>query len=156
MVIVLLSCTISIAQQSKEDKKREKRNEIANLINEKNFVFEAQTAYPTAGRQVNLTSPYDVRVSGDSIISYLPYFGRAYVAPVNPDDAGIKFTSVSNSYNLKDKKSSGWDITILPKDTKDVRQMYLSVSEDGYASLNIISNNRQAIRFQGIVRAKRK
>jgi hypothetical protein len=147
---------MGIAQESKEDKKAKKKSEIATLINEKNFVFEAQTAYPTTGRQINLTSPYDVRVSGDSVISYLPYFGRAFVAPINPDDAGIKFTSTRNSYNLKDKKNSGWDITILPKDTKDVRQMYLTVSEDGYASLNVISNNRQTIRFNGIVRAKRK
>ena len=115
LAIVLLNYTVSIAQESKEDKKAKKKNEIATLINEKNFVFEAQTALPTAGRQINLTSPYDLRVSGDSVISYLPYFGRAYVAPVNPDDAGIKFTSTANSYNLKDKKNSGWILLFYQK-----------------------------------------
>jgi hypothetical protein len=74
---------------------------------------------------------------------------------MNPTEGGIKFTSTANSYNVKDRKKGGWDITIVPSDTKDVRQMFLSVSEDGYANLNVISNNRQAIRFDGIVRTKR-
>ncbi|HEX8461202.1 MAG TPA: DUF4251 domain-containing protein [Segetibacter sp.] len=155
IALVTLSTGISHAQNSKNDKNELKRKEISNLIDTKNYIFEARTALPTSGRQVNLTSTYDVRVSGDSIITYLPFFGRAYVAPMNPNEGGIKFTSTSYSYNVKDRKKGGWDITILPKDAKDVRQMFLTVSEDGYATLNIISTNRSAISYNGIVRSKR-
>jgi hypothetical protein len=151
----MLSFVSSNAQSSKSNKKEQKKAEIANIINTKSYVFEARSALPVNGRQINLTSEYDVRVNGDSVITFLPYFGRAFVAPMNPTEGGMRFTSIANSYNVKDRKKGGWDITILPSDAKDVRQMFLSVSEDGFANLSVISNNRQAIRFDGIVRTKR-
>jgi hypothetical protein len=91
-----------------------------------------------------------MQVIGDSIVTYLPYFGRAYVAPVDPTEGGIKFTSTNFSYTAKQKKD-GWEITILPKDTRDVKQMYLSVSTKGYAKLQVISNNRESISYNGYV-----
>jgi len=155
VALVIFSVGVSNGQQSKNEKKEEKKKEMSSLINSRNYVFEAQKALPSSGRQVNLTTLYDLRVGADTITSYLPFFGRAYVAPVNPTEGGIKFTSTSYSYNVKDRKKGGWDITIVPNDTKDVRQMYLTVSDDGYASLNILSNNRSSISYNGIVRAKR-
>ena len=144
------------AQNSKDDKKHEQSAEIGKLIQSKNFVFVAQYALPLGGRSVNLTSLYDVKLSGDTITSDLPFYGRAFVAPINPSDGGIHFTSTKFDYTVNEKKKGGWDITIQPKDTKDVRQMFLSVSENGYASLQVTSNNRQAINYTGYVTAKNK
>lgn len=79
----------------------------------------------------------------------MPYFGRAFVAPMNPSEGGIRFTSTDFNYTVKDRKKGGWDIAILPKDAKDVRQMLLSVTESGYGSLQVISNNRQQISYNG-------
>ena len=144
------------AQNSKDDKKHEQSAEIGKLIQSKNFVFVAQYALPLGGRSVNLTSLYDVKLSGDTITSDLPFYGRAFVAPINPSDGGIHFTSTKFDYTINEKKKGGWNITIEPKDTKDVRQMFLSVSENGYASLQVTSNNRQAINYTGYVTAKNK
>src|ERR1044071_8700908 len=77
-----------------------------------------------------LSSEYDLRLLGDSVVAYLPYFGRAYAATYGSGDGGIKFTSTQFEYTAKTRKK-GWDITIAPKDGSDVRQLFLSVSPNG-------------------------
>ena len=144
------------AQNSSNDKNQKESANIGRLIQSKNFVFVAQYALPLGGRSINLTSLYDVRLSNDTIASDLPFYGRAFVAPMNPSEGGIRFTSTHFDYTANEKKKGGWNITILPKDTKDVRQMFLSVSENGYASLQVTSNNRQSINYTGYVTAKNK
>lgn len=66
--------------------KKETQNSVQASLDAKNFVFVAQTMSPLRGGLRQLTSYYDLRVSNDSVISNLPYFGRAYVAPMNPSD----------------------------------------------------------------------
>lgn len=156
LIALLLSVQLTNAQESKKDKKEEKTEAIRNLIQSKNFVFVAQNAYPLGGRNINLTSVYDVRLSADTVVSDLPYYGRAYVAPINPTEGGIKFTSTQFTYSINEKKKGGWDVSIIPKDAREVREMQLSVSESGYANLRVTSNNRQMISFTGYVVSKSK
>lgn len=158
IVIILLALAgfkITHAQEADENKSLKTSSEIQNFINSKNYVFVAQTILPLGGRVINLTSYYDLRVSGDTVTSDLPYFGRAFVAPINPSEGGIYFTSTNYSYKVKERKKGGWDIAILPKDAKDVRQMVLSVSESGYGTLQVVSNNRQQISYNGYVKERK-
>lgn len=122
------------------------------LVESKRFTFVAQSVIPQRGSLRQLTSLYDVRVTPDSVISNLPYFGRAYTAPIDPSSGGINFTSTSFDYMTKLRKRGGWDIIVKPKDGKDVQQLFLSVFENGSATLQVTSNNRQPISFNGNVR----
>jgi hypothetical protein len=135
---------------------QDKKTEIKDLVDARSYVFKAQTMLPMGGRSRQLTSDYDVKVAKDSIVSYLPYFGRAYTAPLDPSKGGIQFKSKDFEYTATNKRKGGWDIVIKPKDAEDVRQMSLSISEDGYGSLQVLSNNRQPIIFNGYIRAREK
>lgn len=126
-----------------------------SIIGSKNYTFIAQSVTPLGGRNRQLTSDYDLRVLGDSVVSYLPYFGRAYSAPVNPNEGGIQFTSTQFEYQTVPRSKGGWIITIKPTDAKDVREMNLTVTSKGYATLNVISNNRQSISYNGYVQARK-
>jgi hypothetical protein len=147
--LFLLSLAMGIAAhaQSKSTK---------GLVESKNFVFKAQTALPLSGPSRNLTSDYDLRVTPESIVSYLPYYGRAYVAPMDPSKSALEFTSKDFDYTTTPGKKDGWTVTIKPKDYKEVQQMTLSISSEGYASLQVTSTNRQAISFNGVIVAPRK
>ena len=130
---------------------QDKVTAVKNMVESQNFVFKAQTVQPTNGRTRQLTSEYDLKVLKDSIIAYLPYFGRAYSPPVNPSEGGIQFTSTEFEYKKTNRKKGGWDIQIKPKAGKDVRQLDLTISENGSAYLVVSSNNRQSISFNGYV-----
>src|SRR5258708_1293554 len=124
---------------------------VKDLVESQNYVFKAQTALPMQGRARTLTSDYDLKVTKASVVSFLPYYGEAYVAPMDPANNGLDFTSKDFSYTSTPGKKDGWTVTIKPKDHKDVQQMTLSISSEGYATLQVISTNRQAILFNGIV-----
>ena len=90
-------------------------------------------------------------IHGDSLDAYLPYFGRAYSATPGDTNGGINFSSTSFSYDAQDAKNGGWIIIIKPKDEKSANDMQLSISEGGYATLQVTSNNRKMISFYGQV-----
>ena len=123
--------------------------EIQQMFDTKNFIFRAETANPQSGRTRQLTQEYDLTISRDKIICFLPYYGRAYSAPVS-SEGGIKFTSIDFNYDVK-KTKKGWEITITPKDVTDVHQMYLTAFTNGRATLQVTSNSRQNISFNGYV-----
>jgi hypothetical protein len=143
LIAALTSFSVVFAQDSKEIS-------VQKMVESKNFIFKAQTVLPQRGGMRQLTSDYDLRLLGDSVVSFLPFFGRAYTAPIGSSEGGIKFTSTDFNYDIK-KKKKGWDITILPKDTREVRQLFLSVSSNGYARLQVLSNNREGIAYNGYV-----
>lgn len=150
LLIAFITLQTSYAQNVKNDD--QKKAEIQNLVQSKDYTFVAQSILPQSGRSINLTTIYNLKVNGDTVVSDLPYFGRAYVAPLNPAEGGIHFTSTDFNYQIKNRKKGGWDILIEPKDTKDVKQMPLTISENGYASLSVISNNRQSISYNGYIK----
>lgn len=144
---------INIQAQDAKEKKRDAQT-IQQLLESKEFVFRAQSVTPVGGGFRQLTSEYDLRLLGDSLVSYLPYFGRAHTAPLDPQQSGIQFTSTDFSYEVKSKKK-GWDIQLQPKDVASVQQMHLNVTTSGRASLLVISTNREPISFNGVIAQRR-
>ena len=146
-ILFLIICLVTLHDLLAQDGK-----EIKNLVEDQNYVFIAQTALPSTGSSRQLSPDYTVKVSKDTIISDLPYFGRAYSAPIGKLDGGIKFTSNNFDYRKEVHKKGGWDILIEPNDVREVQQLSFSISENGYTTLNVISTNRQAISFYGYIK----
>jgi hypothetical protein len=155
LIMVITTAFMGQAQNTRKDKNAAKEAEMKKILESKNFTFTAQSVSPMRGGTINLTSEYDVRVVQDSVISYLPYFGRAFVAPMNPNEDGMKFTSTKFSY-VSTPKKFGYQIVIKPTDTKDVRQMTLTISTSGYGTLNVSNTNRDPISFYGYVEGNKK
>jgi len=149
VLFLLLFSIYAIAQDSNQQK-QSKSEKIKEIVNAHDFIFTATTVLPMSGKTRILTSAYDLQISKDSIISYLPYFGRAYSAPIDPSKGGIKFTSTQFEYKEENKKD-GWDVFIKPRDVIEVQQLHLHISSEGYATLQVISTQRQPISFYGEV-----
>jgi hypothetical protein len=159
LTVIVTSWNMVYSQTSRQEKKAANQKMIKDLVDNTHFFFSANYALPQRGATKQLTSEYDLKVTRDSIIAYLPYYGEAQLGPAPGDsEGGIKFTSTNFSYKQNIKKS-GWEIIIKPRDHdisnwRDVQQMVLNISPDGYASLSVISSNRDAISFQGDIVAK--
>src|SRR5690242_15828414 len=85
--------------------------EVKQMIDSKNFIFKAEYVNPQSGRTRYLSSSYDLAVKPGQVISYLPYFGRAYSVPVGTD-GGIKFTSSKFDFSSQPEKKNKWEIAI--------------------------------------------
>lgn len=145
MVIVLVAGTIVGTQaQSAEIT-------VTEAVQAKNYVFEVSMIRPTKGGQRPMTGGYTLKVKKDTVVCDLPYIGRVYQGSLNPDDAGIKFTSTEFDYKITERKKGGWNIVIKPKDHSRVNTLNLTVYDDGGSSLDVTSNDREPIYFTGRV-----
>jgi hypothetical protein len=149
LLLVMFSVfTVFLHAQGSKDAKKE---EIQNLVESKHFMFVAQSALPLSEGVRILTSPYDVRLKGDTVESYLPYYGRAFSAVIGTTDQGLTFTSTQSDYDQKPAKKGGWTITIKPKGQNIVQNMVFLVSESGSTSLQVNCRDRQAISYNGYI-----
>jgi hypothetical protein len=144
LILVVAGLGFAFVQKNVQDAEK-----IKNIIESKRYIFKAESVTPARGALRQLSGSYDLTVKGDTLISYLPYFGRAYSAPIDIDDAAIKFTSVNFVYNVKKSRKNIWQIEFIPKDARNIRQLILNISESGQGSLMVFSNDRERINFDG-------
>jgi hypothetical protein len=125
--------------------------DISSMINAENFTFVAERVNPLRGSSRILTSSYDVIVKKDTLNCYLPYFGRAYQAPIDPSKGPIDFKSYNFTYSVTLKNNDEWQVFIKPKDQQDVQQLLFQIFGNGSATLNVVNTNRDPISFYGHV-----
>src|SRR6186997_773588 len=93
MLFIVFAVFVTHALNAQPDK-----SAVKTSVESKQFIFHAQTALPTSGRSRQLTSEYTLRIFPDSLISYLPFYGRAYSVPYGSSDGGFNFTSTKFEY----------------------------------------------------------
>jgi hypothetical protein len=147
LAVILISPNINSFAQ-------ENQSAVKDMIESQHYTFKAQSVNPASGRTRQLTTDYTLKVSKDTVIADLPYFGRAYTAPINPADGGINFTSANFDYAMSLGKKNSWEITIKPKDHSDVQELTLTVFENGNADLRVVSTSRQFISYSGYIAKK--
>lgn len=130
--------------------------EIANAVNTSDFIFKATYAHPTGFRSMYLSPYYEVDVSPDTLDVYLPYYGRAYKAPMNSSEGGYRFTSVDFDYKVEPGNREGnWNVEIKINDLDRSVSFSFDIWENETSRLSIIDTDRQGISFRGnIVTAK--
>jgi hypothetical protein len=151
LLIVFQACGTTRSAAEKKMLAAEIEDGVANA----SFIFEASYAHPTGYRSVYLSPYYDVKVTPDTIRAYLPYYGRAYRAPMDPREGGYNFTSTEFQYRYQPGKRKGnWiaEITILDLDR--AVSFNFDIWESGSARLVVTDMNRQPISFQGDVTIK--
>lgn len=146
--ILLLSCGTTKSALEKAEK--------AQLLDEKfenlDFKFMADYAYPQSFQPVYLSTHYDVTVSPDTVTAYLPYYGRAYRAPMNSSEGGIKFESTDFESEVeKGRKDGEWLVTIRTLDTSRPFTLYFHLWNNGTGRLDVNDQDRQSISFKGTI-----
>ncbi len=124
------------------------------LLQDKRYTFSVQSIQSLRGQvrpEFQSQGYYSLRVTPDSVISYLPFFGRAFTPSIGSSENGLEFSSVKFDYTVTDRKKGGWDILIKPKDVSKVQQLSLTIFPNGNASLQVISTARDPMSFQGLV-----
>jgi Domain of unknown function (DUF4251) len=149
LLIVALAAAMSGLAQSSD----QKIAAIKQLITSQTYVFVPQTALPSRGRSHQIMDNFDLQVTTNSLVSDLPYFGQASVAPLDPTKSPLNFTSHKFEYTVTPGKKEGWQVVIKPKDVEysDVQRMMLDISSEGYTSLRVLFTNHDPITFSGAI-----
>jgi hypothetical protein len=149
-VVALAAATPALAQSSAE-----RMAAIRDLVNSHTYVFVPQTAMPSRGSTHQILDNFELRITTNSVASNLPYFGQAYVAPIDPTKGPLTFTSHKFEYTVTPGKKEGWEVLIRPQDLEytDVQRMTLDISAAGYTSVRVLFTNRDPISFTGTITA---
>lgn len=152
--IVLLVGGQSLYAQSKKEKREQKEKEVKEMIDKKRFTIDVDRALPMGGRSVNLTTPYSFEMRGDSAISYLPYFGRAYSVPYGGGD-GMRFEKSVTDYSCSFNKKGTAQIKFVTRANEDTYRFNIQVFANGSATINVTPTNKQSITYQGELAPKK-
>nr|WP_294780520.1 DUF4251 domain-containing protein [uncultured Flavobacterium sp.] len=156
VVFLALSFSVTAQEKTKKELKQErelaKQKEIQALIDAQSFVFEAQKLTPQGGRLIQLdNNTYFLKFDKENTTCDLPFFGRGYNVGYN-SDGGIKFEGKPYDIKIENKKKS----TILKATVRgknDVYNLFFTIFFNGSASLNVNSNNRAPIYYDGLISA---
>ncbi len=141
----------------------------AKIVEAKTYTFVARSATPLnvqdisavmsrmpgniQGGTINLNENYyEVKVTPDSVIAFLPYYGRSFTAPIGQNEGGVKFNSKKFEYKSTKGRKRGWDILIETKDAKENFRLVLNIGDEGYATVSLNSNAKQSITYQGYLK----
>ncbi|UAY50979.1 DUF4251 domain-containing protein [Ferruginibacter albus] len=132
-----------------QDSLSAKKPAVADLIKNKSFVFIAQSLTPMRIAYRQLTDYYYVKLTKDSLLSSLPFFGQSRIAPLDPTKIGIDITSTDFDYVVTTKKKGGWLITITPKDQHTINYFLFTIYDDGKTYLDVNSFDKDPISYNG-------
>lgn len=129
-----------------------KEEAVKKLLESRRFQFVPQSVQPQGGRSVQINN-YSFTLQNDSLSSYLPYFGVAHTAPMNPGKGPLDLSATNISYSSEAGKQGNTLISIKLDNTNDAKEFNLIVSSSGYATLNVRFNSRQSISYYGQIRS---
>ena len=153
LLLALLAGIPTLSAQSKKEKKEQKKEAVKKLIESENYKIDVNTVMPMRGRSILLTSSYSLEIRNDSVISYLPYYGRAYSIPYGGGD-GLSFKAILKEYNVEMDKKGNAVIKFVARNPEDRYEFRAKVFSNGSASINVNMQNRQSISFQGELNIK--
>ena len=125
---------------------REARMVVDNLQNA-DFTIDITRMYPLRGTSQHVTN-YSIKVKDGVLDSHLPFIGQAWRVPYGGGHA-LNFKADIGSYNVVQTRKDGYDVRIYVKTDEDEHLYLLTVFNNGRASLEVQSGNRDRISYSG-------
>lgn len=152
MIFFLLLVTVigapALSAQTKKEKKEMKQKAVKELVLSEKYKIDVDRAIPARGRSVSLTSPYSIEIRNDSVISHLPYYGRAYSIPYGGGE-GLNFKAPISDYKVEWDKKGTAKVRFTARSTEDRFSFNIDIFSNGSSSIFVNMQNRQSISFQG-------
>ncbi len=149
-VCCLMACATTKTKEQKEAEARQTFGQITDSVNNRSFTIELSYVIPRKLQPRFLTSDYSVRVQGDSITSFLPYFGVAYRADLNNHyRSPLDFEGLITDYNAEWKKKKKMCVKLKTKNNMDHISYSMDIFTNGTVTLDVIPTEREPITFTG-------
>ncbi len=127
--------------------------QVDSLVRGMRFGVEVSAAFPQRGNMVNLNYDYGIQVHGDTLRSYLPYYGRAYQIPYGGGKA-LDFSERIQRRTLSQGKKGEQLLQMWVENDEDAYVYTLKVYPGGSIDLTVESHQRDRIRFTGRLTAE--
>ncbi|MBR4366774.1 MAG: DUF4251 domain-containing protein [Bacteroidaceae bacterium] len=137
--------------EEKAARAAEQAAKVNKALKERKYKIDVERMYSMRGGSKTLSYGYSVEVRNDSLISYLPYFGRAYSVPYG-GGKGLTFSERIGSYQEYQKGNGLRHIEISLRNDEDTYLYTIEVYENGSSSISVQSRQRENISYSGEMR----
>lgn len=151
LVLLLGACA---TQEERAARKAERARMVTAALNAREYKIDITRVIPSKGPAKSV-SAYSIEVRNDSLISYLPYFGRAYNVPYG-GGKGLNFSAPISNYAERENKNGQREIEISVTNSEDTYLYVLNVFDNGNSSLYVRSRQREQISYTGDMIFERK
>lgn len=145
ITLFLLCATALMAAKPKDGVRNEA---VSAALESRDYTIDVRTAMPSSGPSVQLNYSYNVKIKGDSLYCYLPYFGRAYSLPYGGGE-GLNFVTTTTDYKQQKAKRDMMRISFNARTREDTYRFTIEVFPNGSSFVQVSPNNKQSISFNG-------
>ena len=148
VVVVAVMGLLSACSTMTAAERAQKALAVEKALASRRYVVDVRMMYPRRGRAVNVSSNYSLEVKGDTVVSYLPYFGRAYSVPYDGGKA-LNFSAPISSYeSARDEKGRTY-VKLVTDNEEDVITFQLEIFDNGQATIDVQAREREPITYSG-------
>lgn len=148
-IVSLISCT-SVKNGSEKVSAEQKALQIHDSVEARTLKVTFNYVTPMRMPPHYLTTSYSIRLKGDTIDSYLPYFGRAYTSnPATNDRSPLSFKGTVQDLTTSKGRKGEYKLGITTRNDNEQIKFLLTIYPNGQAYLNVSSYNRETIDFNG-------
>ena len=153
-VVLLCLMAVPVSAQSRKAERAARRDSLENVVREivesGTFTIEIDHSNPMQGASRNLFPSYKMKIDGDKVTTYLPYFGRSYTAPADPRNLAVELTDYQTNIKQKTNNKKGYTFTFDATTTgNETYNFTVTISAGGSSGISLISSNRQGITYSG-------
>ena len=146
-VLAFVACS-TLTPEEKEARRVAIAKKVATALADRHYQIDVDMMYPLRAPGRNVGGTYSLEVRGDTLISYLPYFGRAYNVPYG-GGKGLNFSAPIESYQEGMGKNGKRHIEIKLTNEEDTYLYTLEVFDNGSSSVSVMSRQREQISYSG-------
>lgn len=147
LALLIAACsTLTAAERAQRE--REEAMQVEKALAERQYTISISMMFPRRGNAVSVTPDYSVQMKGDSLFSYLPYFGRAYSIPYGGGN-GLHFAAPVKGYESAKGKNGRTRVTIQVEHENDRLTYSLDIFPNGHADIDVVSREREPINYSG-------
>ena len=145
LVAMLTGCATSAERLERQAREAAM---VEEALQNRRYTIDIHMMHPLRGRAVNVTSNYSVEVKGDTLVSYLPYFGRGYQVPYG-GGKGLNFIAPITGYQSETDRKGTTRIMLTSENEEDSYLYVLEVFSNGESSVEVQSRQRDRIYYTG-------
>ena len=150
LVSVLTACATAqgISGQKQAEKAEQVSTTVQRMLNAKHFTLSVNNMHPASASSKYVGGEFFLEVKGDTLRSYLPYFGTVYRSSYNAGNA-LDFEQKMESFQQVRKKKNCTTIYISVRTAEDFFKYTLNIFDNGRFDLYVQPVHRQPISYDG-------
>lgn len=148
--VLLLSCATGQTASEKAAAARQLQDQIEDSIAQHTFKIAVDYVNPLRMPPKHLATGYSVALRGDTVESWLPYFGVAQRADITDNSSSpLIFKERAENLTVKKGRKGAYDIVFATRHRSEYLEYRLSIFPNGSATVDVTSSDRDAISFSG-------